>query len=64
MAYVKVKIEKELYEKLSQCAETVGYSSVDELIANVLEKEADRIAGEKTDMETAKARLKGLGYLS
>jgi hypothetical protein len=64
MATVKVRIEKELYEKLGQCAEMVGYSSVDELITHVLEKEVDRLAGDKADLETTKERLKGLGYLS
>ncbi len=64
MASVKVKIEKELYDKLTQCAAIVGYSSVDELITHVLEKEVDRLAGDKADLETTKERLKGLGYLS
>jgi hypothetical protein len=64
MASVKVKIEKDLYESLRQCAETVGYSSVDELITHVLEKEVDRLIGEKADLETTKERLKGLGYLA
>jgi hypothetical protein len=64
MASVKIKIEKTLYEKLAECATTVGYSSVDELITHVLEKEVDRLAGDKADLETTKERLKGLGYLS
>ncbi len=64
MATVKVKIEKELYEQLGECARLAGYSSVDELITHVLEKEVDRLAGDKADLETTKERLKGLGYLS
>lgn len=64
MASVKIKINKQLYENLAKCAEMVGYSSVDELITHVLEKEVDRLAGEKADLETTKERLKGLGYLA
>ena len=64
MASVKIKIEKDLYDSLKKCAEMVGYSSVDELITHVLEKEVDRLSGEKADLETTKERLKGLGYLA
>ena len=35
-----------------------------ELITHVLEKEVDRLSGDKADLETTKERLKGLGYLA
>jgi hypothetical protein len=64
MATLKVKIETDLYEKLKQCAETIGYSSIDELVIHALEKEVDRLASDKADLKTTQERLKGLGYLA
>ena len=58
----KVRIDKELYERLKRCAETAGYSSTDEFIRHVLEKTA--AAGEEADSEDeVRKRLQGLGYL-
>jgi len=58
----KVRIDKQLYEKLKKCSETLGYSSVDEFIVHILEKavaESEEAASE----EEVKKRLQGLGYL-
>ena len=55
----KIKLSKELFEKVKQLAELSGYSSVDEFVAHVLEKEITK-ATEDDDKE----RLKGLGYIS
>ena len=62
----KIKIDKAHYQRLKKRAEAVGYSSVDELIHHVLEREADRFAGgvDPGDTELAKQRLRGLGYIS
>jgi len=60
----KLKIEKDLYDRLKTCAEVAGYSSVDEFVKHVLEKELERIDGENADVEETKRRLKGLGYIS
>lgn len=59
----KIKIESELYERLQDCSVIVGYSSVDEFITHVLEKEAALIE-EAEDDPDVKTRLKGLGYIS
>lgn len=59
----KIKIEKELYEKMKRCAQEAGYSSVDEFARHVLEREVARLLQDKSDDEAAK-KLKGLGYLS
>ena len=57
-----IKIDKQLHERLVEVAERRGYSSVEELIAHVLEREA---AGtdERSDEEQAERRLRGLGYI-
>jgi hypothetical protein len=62
----KIKIEKDLHEKLKVCAEAAGYSSVEEFVNHVLEKEVERVLGDNddVDMDATKERLKGLGYIS
>lgn len=59
----KIKIEDELYERLKDCSVVVGYSSVEEFITHVLDKEAALIE-EAEDDPDVKERLKGLGYIS
>ncbi len=63
----RVKIEDELYERARKCAELAGYSSADEFIQHVLEKEIARImgseSGEGDAPEEIKKRLQGLGYI-
>jgi hypothetical protein len=59
----KVKIDKELYEKLKKMAELSGYSSVDELATHVFEKELANL-GEGESDEEIKKKLEGLGYIS
>ena len=58
----KVKLDKDLYERLKQGAEAAGYSSVDEFIRHTLEKAASAIE-EADSEEEVKKRLQGLGYL-
>ena len=61
----KVKIDKDLYAKLKRYAMVAGYSSADEFVTHVLEKELRKIEEAATgDEETIKKRLKGLGYIS
>lgn len=58
----KVKIEKELYERLTRVAELAGYSSVDEFIRHTLAQAASA-AEEAESEDEVKKRLQGLGYL-
>ena len=57
-----IKIDKQLYQRLAEAAERCGYSSTDELIAHVLQRE---VAGleEQSDDEQAERQLRGLGYI-
>lgn len=63
----RVKIDDELYAKAKKCAELAGYSSTDEFIQHVLEKEINQIMGsdssEGDTPEEIKKRLQGLGYI-
>ncbi len=59
----KIKLEKDLYDRIKKYAELAGYSSVDEFVAHVLENELSSV-DEAASEEEMKERLKGLGYLS
>ncbi len=60
----KIKLDKELYEKTKKYAETAGYSSVEEFVIHVLEKEMARIEEGGESLEEVEKRLRGLGYIS
>jgi hypothetical protein len=63
MGKAKVKIEKDLLEKIKKYAELSGYTSPEEFIVHCLEKEVSKL--EESDSEDEiKKRLKGLGYIS
>lgn len=59
----KVKLDKELYDKIKKYSEIAGYSSVDEFVHHALEKELSHFEDADSEEEIRK-RLKGLGYLS
>ncbi len=63
MGGVKVKLEKDLYEKVKKYSDIAGYSSAEEFITHCLEKELSKLDDAKTE-EEIKKRLKGLGYIS
>jgi hypothetical protein len=58
----KIKLERDLYDRLKQCAEVAGYSSTDEFIRHTLEKAVAAIE-EADSEEEVKKRLQGLGYI-
>jgi hypothetical protein len=61
----RIKIDADLLEQAKKCAAKEGYSSVEEFVAHVLEKEIARLtAAESGDSdEEVKKRLQGLGYI-
>jgi hypothetical protein len=59
----KIKLDKELFDRLKKAADLGGYSSVDEFVVHVLEKELAQIDDGASD-EEIKKRLEGLGYIS
>jgi metal-responsive CopG/Arc/MetJ family transcriptional regulator len=63
MGKSKVKLEKDLLEKVKKYAEMSGYSSVEEFITHCLEKEIAKLE-ESDSEEEIKKKLKGLGYIS
>jgi metal-responsive CopG/Arc/MetJ family transcriptional regulator len=63
MGKTKVKLDKELMDKVKKYAELAGYSSPEEFVTHCLEREISRL--EESDSEDeVKKKLKGLGYIS
>ena len=63
----RIKLDDELWEKVKKCAVVAGYSSPEEFVIHVLEREVAAIlgpGGESDDAEEeVRKRLKGLGYI-
>lgn len=59
----KVKIDKELYQKAKDFAQEIGYSSVDEYVAHLLERGVNS-AQDDNENEKVSEQLRGLGYIS
>jgi metal-responsive CopG/Arc/MetJ family transcriptional regulator len=59
---VKVKIEPSLYDRAKRAAEAAGYSSVEEFIADCVEKEIQRLKVEEQEDQVSD-QLRGLGYI-
>jgi hypothetical protein len=58
----KIKLDKALYDRVVAMAQKAGYSSVDEFVTHVLERELSKIEGAGSD-EQVEERLRGLGYI-
>ena len=59
----KVKIDKDLLEKIKKYSVIAGYSSPEEFITHALEKEIAQLEESDSD-EEIRNKLKGLGYIS
>ena len=63
MGKTKIKLDKDLMDKVKKYAEMSGYSSPEEFISHCLEKEISKLE-ESDSEEEIKKKLKGLGYIS
>lgn len=57
-----VKLNSELWRRVEEYAKKAGYSSPEEFVEHVLERELAKQEAEASQQEIEK-RLKGLGYL-
>jgi hypothetical protein len=57
-----IKVNKQLWIRIRACAEAAGYSSPEEFVQHVLEKELARLEQAESKDELIK-KLQGLGYL-
>jgi metal-responsive CopG/Arc/MetJ family transcriptional regulator len=63
MGKAKIKLDKDLMEKVKKFSEMSGYSSPEEFVTHCLEKEIAKLE-ESDSEEEIKKKLKGLGYIS
>ncbi len=59
----KIKLDKDLYNKAKNLAEIAGYSSAEEFITHLIERELSKLEQKGDSEEDVKRRLQGLGYL-
>ena len=59
----RIKLDKDLLEKVKKYAAIAGYSSPEEFITHALEKEISLLEDADSEDEIKK-RLQGLGYIS
>lgn len=59
----KIKIDKDLLERVKRISELAGYASPEEFIVHCVEKELAQFEDAKSDDEITE-KLKGLGYIS
>jgi hypothetical protein len=57
-----IKLNKDLIARIERCSQAAGYSSPEEFVEHVLERELAKIEEADSDEEIVK-KLKGLGYL-
>jgi len=60
---VKVKIERDLMDRIRKVADVAGYATPEEFVAHVLEKEMLHFEDAGSD-DDIRDKLKGLGYIS
>ncbi len=60
---VKVKIERDLMERIRKVADVAGYATPEEFVVHVLEKEMLHFEDAGSD-DDIRDKLKGLGYIS
>lgn len=60
----KIKLDKDLLEKVKKYAGLAGYSSPEEFVQHVLEREIAKFEEGGDDEDEIKKRMQGLGYIS
>ena len=58
----KIKIDSQPLSRAKKAAGAAGYSSVEEFVTHIIEKELARYGSEEVDEKVAD-RLRGLGYI-
>ena len=59
----KIKLEKDLIDRVKAIAEVAGYASHEEFITHIIEKELANFEDASSD-EDITEKLRGLGYIS
>ncbi len=59
----KIKVDKDLLERIKRISEVAGYASPEEFVQHVLEREVAQFDDTESDADITE-KLKGLGYIS
>lgn len=59
----KIKIDSKLYDRARRAADAAGYSSFDEFITYIIEREISQLETSSDSDDVAADRLRGLGYI-
>lgn len=59
----KIKLDKDLLDRVKRVAEVAGYASHEEFIVHIIERELAHFEGAQSD-EDITEKLRGLGYIS
>jgi len=59
----KIKLDKDLLERVKKISEIAGYASHEEFVVHVLEKEISKFEDALSDADITE-KLRGLGYIS
>ena len=59
----KIKIDSKLYDRAKKAAKEAGYSSFEEFITHIIEKELSQLESSDEGDEAVADRLRGLGYI-
>jgi len=57
-----IKLKKTTWQRVKKCSDAAGYSSPEEFVEHVLEKELTKLEDAESDEEIVK-KLQGLGYI-
>jgi len=57
-----IKLNKDLWDRVKKCAGAAGYSTPEEFVEHVLERELAKLEDAGSDEEIVK-KLQGLGYI-
>ena len=57
-----IKLKKELMQRVERCANAAGYSSAQEFVEHIVERELAKLEDAQSDQEITE-KLKGLGYI-
>ncbi len=60
----KIKMDKDLLEKVKKYSSIAGYASPEEFVHHVLEREIAKFEETGDSEEEIKKRMQGLGYIS
>jgi predicted transcriptional regulator len=62
MSEPAIKLDKDLWRRVQKCAEAAGYSSPEEFVEHILERELAKLEDATSDEEIVR-KLQGLGYI-